>query len=252
MSFIADRANAGAVANTIDDANITTLAIEMHKSCLTRGSDPVIGGWTSASIRQGSLSFEKPFFDFDFPEDVGGAWVQVSRLGMPLVNEVVIGLKDKNLFNASEPIEDGQFLSYVTNPTLPAILETLFGVQAPCTPRNDLVSVFLTGIEGVNQPVGIVPSEMLRLNTSVPPTARAFQSNLGVIGGDLAGYPNGRRPGDDVVDISLRVVMGALLPPECAPDGQLPYTDGAFVNDIVFSGSFPYLNLPLPGSPNDG
>jgi hypothetical protein len=122
VSFIADRANAGKVANTIDDANITTLALEVHKSCLTNGRDPVIGGWTSASVRQGSMAFDKPDpLGLFRHRDVGGAWVQVSRLGMPLVNEVVVGMPDKDLFNGSQPKDDAKnFLKYVTNPTLPA------------------------------------------------------------------------------------------------------------------------------------
>jgi hypothetical protein len=181
---------------------------------------------------------------------VFGQWSQVSRLGMPLVNEVVIGLPDKDRFNASEPRNDGQFLKYVTNPTLPALLNALFGVTAPSTPRNDLVQVFLTGVSGLNQPAGVVPSEMLRLNTGANPTAAGSQSRLGVLGGDLAGFPNGRRPGDDVVDMSLRVVMGVLLPLSSAPSGQLPYTDGAFVDATFFDAAWPYLKSPLPGSPS--
>src|SRR6185436_17391857 len=93
--------------------------------------------------------------------------------------------------------------------------------------------------------------EMLRLNTDVAPLAKGSQSNLGVLGGDLAGFPNGRRPGDDVVDMALRVVMGVLLDRECAPSGQLPYTDGAVVNDGFFDDQFPYLKSPIPGSPSE-
>src|SRR5262249_943588 len=141
-----------------------------------------------------------------------GEYVQVSRLGMPLVNEIVIGLKDKNRFNNSQPKDDGQFADYVTNPTLPAIIEILFGaagLKAPTNcPRKDLIAAFLTGVDGLNKLGG--PSEMQRLNTAITPTAAIAQSNLGVLGGDNAGFPNGRRPGDDVVDIELRVAMGVL------------------------------------------
>ena len=148
---------------------------------------------------------------------------QVSRLGAPLVNEVVIGLKDKDKFNASEPKDDAQFLDYVTHPTLPALIEILFGaagVRAPTQfPRTDLIAAFLTGLDGLNKTK--TPSEMLRLNTSIAAKAAPDQSNLGALGGDLAGFPNGRRPGDDVVDIELRVAMGALLPAESAPSGAL-------------------------------
>jgi len=169
---------------------------------------------------------------------------------MPLVNEVVIGLPDKDRFNSSEPKDDGQFANYVTNPTLPALLHVLFGVAAPTTPRNDLVTAFLTGIPGLNQQKKVTASEMLRLNTSTPPLAAAQQNTLGVLGGDTAGFPNGRRPGDDVVDVSLRVAMGVLMPADQAPDGQLPYTDQTSLAASDFAQSFPYINPPLPGSPN--
>jgi hypothetical protein len=247
--------------NDLAEKNITTLALEVPVGCLTRPQQPVIGGWTTASLRN----------DDDRGDDWGwsGGFKQASRLGSPLVNEVVIGLKDKDRFNASEPKDDAQFAAYVTNPTLPALIEALFGfagVKAPTVPRADLVQVFLTGVPGLTQPAHVVASEMLRLNTSIPPKASADQDSLGVLGGDLAGFPNGRRPGDDVVDVALRAVMGALLPAAQAPTGQLPYTDGALVTATIaytpdgaitsdpafrlFRDSFPYLQTPLSGSPN--
>ncbi|HYM28738.1 MAG TPA: DUF4331 domain-containing protein, partial [Steroidobacteraceae bacterium] len=204
----------------------------------------------------------------------GGAWTQLSRLGMPLVNEVIIGLPDKNRFNGSNPAHDAQFLTYVTNPTLPVLLNALFGNAAmvPGTPRDDLVTVFLTGVKGLNQPAHVTPSEMLRLNTSVAPVLPASQNDLGVLGGDLAGFPNGRRPFDDVVDIELRVAMGALCGAvgNCGtmtkdPNNGLPYTDGARAAgpdqanahpsgaespDDFYLDAFPYLLDPIPGSPN--
>jgi hypothetical protein len=144
----------------------------------------------------------------------GGAWSQVSRLGMPLVNELIIGLPDKDRFNASAPSDDAQFADYVTNPSLPVLLQTLFGsagVVAPNVyPRTDLEAAFLTGIKGLNQPKMVTPAEETRLNTSTPVTPIASQNDLGVLGGDLSGFPNGRRP-IDVVDIELRVAMGVLL-----------------------------------------
>lgn len=228
------------------DANVTSMIIEVPASCLT-AKNPVIGGWTTASLRQARLL--NPASSYTRPAIEGGAWTQVSRLGMPLVNELVVGLKDKDKFNASKPQDDGQFADYVTNPTLPALLEVLFGVKAPTKfPRSDLVTAFLTGIPGLNQTSAT--AEMLRLNTSTPATPGAGQNNLGVIGGDSAGFPNGRRPGDDVVDIELRVAMGVLLPLTDAPDGQRAYTDGALVNAGMFDNAFPYLKMPLPGSPN--
>ena len=246
--------------NIIDDANITSLILEVAANCLTNGADPVIGGWTTASVRQARLLRTLP--SFDKPALEGGPWAQVSRLGMPLVNELVIGLKDKDKFNVSKPEKDTQFAEYVTNPTLPALIDALFfptNPQAPTNfPRNDLVTAFLTGVPGINQPANVVAAEMLRLNTTTSVTAKGAQNNLGVIGGDAAGFPNGRRPGDDVVDISLRVVMGKLCKlnigcvPGDAPAGDAPLTDGAFVSDADFDAAFPYLKTPLPGSPNQG
>lgn len=227
------------------DKNVTSIVMEVAASCLTSGADPVIGGWTTASLRQGRL------INPNGGSRAGGAWTQVSRLGMPLVNEVVIGLKDKDRFNHSKPVQDGQFADYVTNPTLPALVEVLFGsagAKAPTNfPRNDLVTVFLTGVPGLNQPARVKASEMLRLNTAIAPAAKGAQKRLGVIDGDNAGFPNGRRPGDDVVDIALRVVMGKLCTlnvgcaPGDAPAGAIRFTDGAYVDDSYFNAAFPYL-----------
>ena len=226
--------------NSIGGKNVTSLILEVPISCLTAKS-PIIGSWTTASL--------------PLPNNSG--LHQVSRLGMPLVNELVIGLKDKDRFNSSYPVDDAQFLTYVTNPTVPALIEALFGTPAPTLfPRADLVATFLTGINGVNQPPNVTPAEMLRLNTSTDVTPCGSQSRLGVIGGDNAGFPNGRRPGDDVVDVTLRVAMGRLIAlglfgtKSQAPSGLLDFTDGAFVQCTDFDTTFPYIKNPLPGSPN--
>jgi hypothetical protein len=264
-----------AAPNTIAHKNVTSIALEVPVSCLVR-RDPVIGAWTTASVP----AREKPNSERDSTDAVDGSrpnqdgWTQVSRLGMPLVNEVVIGLPDKDRFNGSEPHQDAQFLTYVTHPSLPVLLNVLFGNAAlpPGTPRDDLVSVFLTGVKGLNQPTRVTPAEMLRLNTSVAPAPPAAQSDLGVLGGDLAGFPNGRRPFDDVVDITLRAAMGALCGAigNCGsethdPNGGKPYTDGARAAgpdaahahasgavspDDFYLDGFPYLLDPVPGSPN--
>ena len=250
--------------NILDDVNVTSLILEVPKSCLARNaSSPVIGGWTTSSLRQARILRPQP--TFDSPTIEGGAWTQVSRLGMPLVNELVIGLKDKDRFNASKPENDVQFADYVTNPSLPVLIETLFpAAKAPTQfPRTDLIAAFLTGVQDVNQiSASPTPSEMLRLNTGIPATPAATQNNLGAAlcfvngvltltnkGCDPAGFPNGRRPGDDVVDITLRVAMGYLLPLTVAPAGQLPFTDQATGSAALFDTRFPYLKAPLPGSP---
>lgn len=276
VAVITDPTLINAVPNTIIDKNVTTLALEIHKSCLlAAGSpDPVIGAWTTASIRQSQLVNANPPSGHQTTVNYGGTWVQVSRLGMPLVNEVVIGLPDKDRFNSSSPRNDGQFASYVTNPTLPALLEialALPGIAPTNLPRNDLVTTFLTGIAGVNKPTNVVASEMLRLNTAIAAVPFAQQNRLGIVGNilaggsDNAGYPNGRRPKDDVVDISLIAVMGGLCMANgttnalgfgaaCNP-GAVPLGATAFnLHDAVdqavqpFLLTFPYLNTPLPGA----
>ncbi len=269
-------------ANTIDDKNITTLALELPIACVTAdGKDasntntPVIGAWTTSSLRQSRVMNPQPQGPSSEdgkigPEVAGGAWTQVSRLSSPLVNELVIGITDKDRFNGSEPKDDAQFANYVTNPTLAVLLNALFGdaAKVPPTPRNDLVEAFLTGVPGVNQPAGVKPAEMMRLNVTLPATPAASQNTLGALqcfdndgnlntgnpGCDPAGFPNGRRPGDDVVDIELRVMEGALLgaaDPNRQHDGSHPtYTDGVSLSAADFDSSFPYLKAPIPGSPN--
>lgn len=232
--------------DSLADKNITSLILEIPIECLV-DTNPVIAGWTTASLRQARVLNPSPTSFTDSSVE-GGAWTQVSRLANPLVNEVAIGLPDKDRFNTSHPSDDAQFLDYVTHPTLPALIEVLFAVPAPTQfPRDDLVQVFLTGVPDLNQDGSV--GEMMRLNTSLPATTMAQQNPLGVIGGDVAGYPNGRRPGDDVVDISLRAMMGVLLPEEVAPVGQVPFTDGAAIDASRFDATFPYLTTPLPGSP---
>jgi len=289
-AFVLDNSLKDAGHDDLDDANVTTLAIEVPTSCLlaSGANDPVIGGWTTASLRQGRLLSSAPKSGHQTHELAGGAWTQVSRLGMPLVNEVVIGLPDKDKFNNSKPKDDAQFATYVTNPTLPALVEIALATPniAPTNfPRSDLVTTFLTGIAGVNQPKAFttspstgVASEMLRLNTAIAPTPEASQNRLGLLGGllagpggDLAGYPNGRRPSDDVVDISLVAMMGGLcvangnndtykLGAACKPSAA-PLGSAAFgLHDGVDQAgpkvkangpllpAFPYLGTPLPGA----
>lgn len=248
----------GEGAGDLADKNTTSFALEVRTACLTGSAqtasgDPVIGAWTTASVRQARVLNPAPAANGKGATVEGGAYTQVSRLGMPLVNEVVIGLKDKDRFNASEPKDDGQFLTYVTNPTLPELLEILFaadGAEAPNSfPRNDLVTAFLTGVPDLNGPDGVTASEMLRLNPNIATTAAGAQNDLGVLGGDNAGFPNGRRPVDDTVDIALRVVMGALT--EDAPNKDAPFTDGVQLDPSELRTSFPYLATPIAGSPND-
>ena len=283
--IVKDRAN----DELVGEFNVTSIAIEVPIACLTEGSDPVIGAWTTASLPQGQL--EDPSPTYEATSAFGGAWVQQSRLSAPLVNEVVIGLRDKDLFNAAEPTQDSALATYVTNPTLPFLLDLLFrgavggdpndpadNIAPSNFPRNDLVAAFLTGFPGFNAAANpsAVAAEMMRLNTAVPPTPRNSQNTFGVVAEDLAGFPNGRRPGDDTVDIALRVMMGALCHPvplgaelgvpgaiedtpsdlvnlglclpSDAPVGTAALTDGAPLNASELRDTFPYLNTPLAGS----
>ena len=258
--------------NDLEAKNVSTLAMEVPIACLVAGAvgasttDPVIGAYTTSSMRQGRVLNGSPATGLNNATRGGGAWTQVSRLGMPLVNEVIIGLDDKDKFNASRPKNDpANFADYVTNPVLPTLLASLFpAAKAPTNfPRTDLLTVFLKGIEGVNQPKNVVAAEMLRLNTSVAVTAPNAQNPLGVAAGDNAGFPNGRRPADDVVDLSLRVAMGALCvltgatdtlkvgcKPADAPAGALPLTDGVRKTAANYGVTFPYLTTPIPGNFN--
>ncbi len=248
------------VPSSLDGNNVTSIAMELPISCI-KGTGDVVGGWTTASVRQ--VRIVNPRSTFELPSFEGGAWTQISRLSMPLVNELIIGLKDKDRFNNSKPKDDAQFADYVTNPSLPELLEVLFGsagVVAPDVfPRSDLVAAFLTGVPNVN--ANGSTAEMTRLNTALPATDKGKQNSLGAAacfvegtleldneGCDPAGFPNGRRPGDDVVDIALRVSMGYLLPKDSAPSGQIAFTDATLQEDSQFDAVFPYLTTPIPGA----
>jgi hypothetical protein len=211
--------------------NVHSIALQVPKRSL-KGTSPIIGVWAAAS-RPATTTRQAG-------SETGSAnFVQVSRLGMPLVNEVVLPVGQKDKWNGSKPSDDAQFLSYVTDPEVPKLLQLIYGIAAPATPRNDLVQVFLTGVPGLNQPTGVRASEMIRLNTDIAPTASP--ARLGVLAGDTAGFPNGRRLTDDVIDITLQVAVGAL--------GGVRTTlgDGVDRNDLLFRGTFPYLAPPHSG-----
>ena len=273
-TVITDPAKRGLVPNPLEGKNISTIALEIDKSCLNNGANTVIAGWTTASVRQARVI--NPAGRYAQPAREGGAWAQVSRLGMPLVNEVVIGVPDKDRFNSSEPKDDlSNFAGYIVTPTLPKLINILFGVPEPTTPRNDLVVAFATGVPGVNKfpnfADGGTPAvaEMLRLNTGLPATTAASQNNLGAAGCfvlptdggapelvvtgntacDPAGFPNGRRPGDDVVDVALRVSIGYLLPASQAGGRAIALHDAVLQDASQFDTRFPYLKTPNPGTP---
>ncbi|WP_221351260.1 DUF4331 domain-containing protein [Streptomyces beigongshangae] len=210
--------------DTLKGYNVNTVALQVPNDMIAESADqPVVGIWSTTQRK-----------------NAGGHFRQVSRLGMPLVNEVVNPIKDKDKFNASAPWNDGDFLQNVTNPELPKLIEAVYKIEAPDEPRNDLVDVFLKGVEGLNQPPNVRPSEMLRLNTSIEPAAE--EKRLGVLDGDNAGFPNGRRLGDDVLDIALQVVEGELV------GAKNDLGDAVDKNDQEFGKAFPYVALPTSGS----
>lgn len=239
----------GSPIDSLAGFNVHSIAVEFPIESFTRNgvrpsgaTDPnaTIGVWSTASRMATTTRTATG-------QVHAGNWVQISRLGNPLVNEVVIGVGTKDTFNGLEPTGDGAALNFVTSPTVPVLLEALFGVQSPPTPRSDLVTIFLTGIPGLNQ-IGTSPrpSEMLRLNTAIPPTARPHR--LGVLGGDFAGFPNGRRVGDDVLDIAVQAMAGATpLTPAFIRSPNNILGDGVNANDREYLPRFPFLAAPFPG-----
>ncbi|HEY3172888.1 MAG TPA: DUF4331 domain-containing protein [Thermoanaerobaculia bacterium] len=241
--------NIGGGKNGLAGFNTHTIAVSVPIYQLTKNhtlptmtSDPnaIISMWSSTwrpKTRVLSETGQKP--------SDSGAWVQVSRLGVPLVNEVVIPLGQKDLFNASYPYQDAQFAASVLDPEVPKILKALFNIDSPPAPRNDLLAVVL-GVDGLTRRPGEVVSDQLRLNVAVFPTPPSLANRMGVLGGDLAGFPNGRRPYDDVVDIELQILAGVLVPAfNHAPNNQLG--DGVDGPDKAFNPAFPFLATPHSG-----
>jgi Domain of unknown function (DUF4331) len=240
--------------DTLTGYNVNTVALQLPKSVLALNGDPtrnpVIGIWSTTSRPK-----YKVYGSYGSQINTGEL-VQVSRLGMPLVNEVVVPLSNKDRFNAAKPRNDAQFLPFVTSPEVPRLIQALYGVPAPATPRNDLVEVFLTGVCKACGPVeadlnsqllnkdvspsAFRPSEMLRLNMAVAPAASP--ERLGVLAGDLAGFPNGRRLSDDVIDVTVQAAEGVLLPGH--PPAVEGLGDGVDTNELPFRSAFPYVALP--------
>lgn len=238
-----------AADDTLDGFNVNTFALQVPKKQLRGPNDGVIGVWSTAS--RPSMRVQGS----DGSQTFTGKDVQVSRLGMPLVNEVVVPVGAKDYFNASKPKDDEQYLAKVQDPELPHLVNAVYPTFFPNIPdsdagtpgiqRADLIQVFLTGIPTLNQPTDVEAAEMLRLNMDIPPCS-ADCSTLGVIDGDLAGFPNGRRLDDDIIDVALRVTMGVLLPGHDAAADTIG--DGVDANDSSFNTEFPYVAYPHSGS----
>jgi hypothetical protein len=241
--------NQGGGKDDFSDYSTSTTVMQVPERLVTRdgkavasadAKNAVVGVWSSTERR----SLEVTSADFNAQSKQGGKkWVQVSRLGNPLVNEVVIPLGMKDRFNRTTPDRDAELYGqFVTEPELAKVLNALFGVNAPETNRTDIVQAVLQGIPGLNEHKGKfagTPVDTLKLNLGVPATDSP--NRFGVIGGDNAGYPNGRRPEDDVVDIDLQVIAGILV------DNPVPVGDGVDGNDKPFLSQFPYLAAPTSG-----
>lgn len=235
--------------NVFQDFSVQTIALQVPISKLTNGSDPVIGFWASTSRKPTRVL---PSAELEAAEAAEGRinskdWKQVSRLGLPLVNQVVLPMVMKNKYNASKPKNDAaNFAAPVLDPELAELLSGIYGISVPSAPRQDLLDALLLGIPNLNRPAGDpVPADMLRLNTSTP-ICTSDCSIYGVIGGDNQGYPNGRRLTDDVLDISERVIAGVLVNGyDVSPNNELG--DGVNAPPYVFDETFPYLVTPIDG-----
>jgi hypothetical protein len=213
---------------------VHSIALQLPKSQLDNGSNHVVGIWSATDRQKVTVHDGR----------ARTSWVQVSRLGNPLINEVVIPTDLKDHWNATSPAQDKQFEKYYSSPILAAVLQKLYPKFGPYkqTDRTDLVAVLGTGLANPKlNYTGATFADELRLNLSIAPTASNKVSDLGVIGGDLAGYPNGRRLNDDVIDISERVVAGELV------GHKLPLGDGVDGNDVKNLGAFPYVAAPFSG-----
>ena len=247
--------NVGGGKDDLAGYNVHSIVLQVPKSKVTRDGRSVSGPKADTAVVDVWASTYRPALQVNGLNSVTGGQVarksrraqstpevQVSRLGNPLINELVIpvGLKDK--FNATQPANDAaNFGAFVVKPELAKVLNILFpGLNVPETNRTDIVQALLTGIPGVTQ-IGKHPAaaDTLKINLGVPPAATP--NRFGVIGGDTAGFPNGRRLGDDVVDISLRVVGGFLK------GNKLPLGDGVDANDVPFLSTFPYVASPHAG-----
>jgi hypothetical protein len=249
--------------DALQSSNVHTIALQVPISALTRqetvprdplASDAVIGVWAAASRQRATV--RRP----NGPADSVGPFVQVSRLGNPLFNEVIVPMAAKDRWNALGPDADAEFARYVAHPELAALLPVLYpgvfpNLAALTADRADLLAILLTGI-----PAGLIPgfqsftgptqADMLRLNVAIPPAADP--NRLGLLGGDLAGFPNGRRLTDDVVTIELRAIAGVTFPlvdPTFTPDAAASaIEDGTFGNPgRTFLDEFPYIGLPYSG-----
>lgn len=241
--------NTNTAPDFVSGFNVNTIAIEVPIALLTRTGTRVastnpaatIGIWGTTSRPRITVRSAPN------PTSFSGSFSQVQRMGNPLINELIIGTGDKDYWSMTEPRNDSQFAHYALDPLLARVLNAVFGIKIPTPPRTDLLLLmeYLPPIAAPGTPPGPV-ADLLRLNTGVPPTSRASRRRLGVLAGDLAGFPNGRRVSDDVTDIAARVVAGVLVPAfNVFPNNRIG--DGVNTNDLPYQETFPYVAFAHDG-----
>jgi uncharacterized protein DUF4331 len=221
-------------ADSLSGFNVNTIAIEVPISLVTQPGQPVIGVWATTSRQQMTVRRVA-----DTAQN-SGPFVQIQRMANPLINELLIGTADKDKWSQSEPKDDSQFAKYALDPLLARVLNAVFSIPVPSPPRNDLLPLVQYSDPNNKGPI----ADLLRLDTSVKATGADTRSRLGVLGGDPAGFPNGRRVFDDVTDIALRVVAGALAG---NPFNLNRLGDGVNTNDVPYQETFPYVAFAQSG-----
>lgn len=229
--------------DAVSGYNVNAIAIEVPISMVTANGKPVIGTWSTTSRPQMTVRPPDP--------NAGpstGPFAQVQRMGNPLINELIIGTGAKDKWSMTQPRDDSQFADYALDPLLARVFNAVYGITVPDSPRTDLLPLvtYAPPITAGDVPAGPV-ADLLRLNTSIPPTPMASRSRLGFLAGDTAGFPNGRRVSDDVTDIAMRVVAGILC--SACTAGPFPFNaawvprlgDGVNTNDVPYQETFPYV-----------
>ncbi|MBI3950525.1 MAG: DUF4331 domain-containing protein [Acidobacteria bacterium] len=241
-------------ADDVAGFNVNAIAIEMPIAMLTRVDAKVpadhpaatIGTWGTTSRPRVKVLPTTP----GAPSKLSGDFVQIQRMGTALFNELLIGIADKDKFSMSQPKDDAQFANYALDPVLARVLNAIYrdALPVPDAPRTDLLPLvrYLPPIAAADTPPGPV-ADMLRLNTGVPPTPAAQRKRMGLLAGDPAGYPNGRRVGDDVTDISARAVAGVLAGGRSAGFPHNRIGDGVNANDAPYFETFPYVYYSWDG-----
>jgi hypothetical protein len=255
LSASEDAASTNAASDTVSGYAVNAIALEVPIEMLTAAGqlEPPSSPFATIGVIGSTSRPRITVRRSPDPLRSGGGFRQVQRMGNPLINELLIGLGSKDRFSMDRPKNDQQFAGFFLDPPIVGIVEALYGgaLAVPAAPRTDLLPLvtYAAPIAAPLTPAGPV-ADMLRLNTGVPATPPAQASRLGLIGGDAAGYPNGRRLADDVVDITLRVAIGGVLAPGFAgfdPNVNGRLGDGVNVNDAPFADAFPYLGLAPDG-----